>query len=209
MASQEAPITLSVLMEVLGSMEARLNMRFDSMETRLGAVETRLGAVETRLGAVETHLGAVETRLGAVETHLGAVETRLGSMEASVKLLEAAQANDTVRTINSLRAVSAVLAQLRYTHDGKPWPAAVPQPARFVDLAVSGAEMLPGAVGGGRSTWSRAKSRTFLACAAPPTGDESDGDDEGSMQSRTSRLRCVELMGGSFERVNGAVYAMP
>ena len=41
-----------------------------------------------------------------------------------------------------------------------------------------------------------------------PLGDDTDGDDEGTTQSRTSRLRVVQLMGGSYERVTGAVFAM-
>jgi hypothetical protein len=41
-----------------------------------------------------------------------------------------------------------------------------------------------------------------------PLQDDTDGEDEGSSQSRTSRLRVVQLMGGSFERVTGAVFAL-
>jgi hypothetical protein len=57
--------------------------------------------------------------------------------------------------------------------------------------------------------WNRRKSRCFLVNAVAPLGDDTDGDDEGSTQSRTSRLRVVQLMGGSLERITGAVFAMP
>ncbi len=70
---------------------------------------------------------------------------------------------------------------------------------------MSGAEQLPG---GGKPDWDMALSRRFLSCAMAPLGDESEGEDEGSLQARTSRLRVVQLMGGSFERITRAVLAL-
>lgn len=94
---------------------------------------------------------------------------------------------------------------LPFAHDGTVWPAHVKQPERMLDLAVSGSEQLPG---GGKPNWNRGNSRRFLSTAMAPLGDDSDGDDEGSIQSRTMRKRVVQLMGGSFERVTGAVFAL-
>ena len=134
------------------------------------------------------------------------LDASVARLDASVGRLDAARANEDVRRNNSVRPVGAPLTPLPFTYEGLPWPADVDQPARMLDLAVSGAEQLPG--GGGAPNWNRRKSRRFLANAVAPLGDETDGDDEGSTQSRTSRLRVVQLMGGSYERVTGAVFAM-
>jgi hypothetical protein len=69
-------------------------------------------------------------------------------------------------------------------------------------------KILAFAFAGGGGAAARGNSRRFLATAMAPLGDESDGEDEGSIMSRTSRLRVVQLMGGSFERVTGAVFAV-
>ena len=140
-----------------------------------------------------------------MDSRLDKIDGRLDKIVTSVARLEASRANDDARRYNSVRPVGATLRPLPFTHDGLPWPAEVMQPQRMLDLAVSGAEQLPG---GGKTNWNRGLSRRFLATAAAPMGDDTDGEDEGSVQSRTSRLRAVQLMGGSFERVTGAVFAM-
>ena len=151
---------------------------------------------------------ALKEALAPVLVRLDALEASVARLDASVARLDAARANEDVRRYNSVRPVGASLAALLFTHDGRPWPADVQQPARMLDLAVSGAEQLPGG-GGGRPNWSRGLSRRFLASAMAPLGDDTDGEDEGSAQSRTSRMRVVQLMGGSFERITRAVLAMP
>lgn len=145
-------------------------------------------------------------RMDKIDSHLEKIDSRLDKIAATVAKLEAEHSNENVRRYNSVRPVGAPLAPLPFTYEGKPWPQGVQQPARMLDLAVSGAEQLPG--GGGRPNWNRGMSRSFLKHAVAQLPDDSDGEDEGSSQSRTSRLRVVQLMGGSFERVIGAVFAL-
>jgi hypothetical protein len=144
-------------------------------------------------------------RMDDIDSHLKKIDSRLDEIATSVVKLEAAHSNENVRRYNSVRPVGASLAPLLFTYEGKAWPQDVQQPARMLDLAVSGAEQLPG---GGKPNWNRGMSRRFLAHAVAPLQDDTDGEDEGSSQSRTSRLRVVQLMGGSFERVTGAVFAL-
>lgn len=165
-------------------------------------------ALREALKPLETRMGNMETRMDGMEGQITGIAADVAEVKIKVAVLLNINANADVRTINSLKPLTANLMKLPYTYSGQPWPAGVAQPKRMVDLAVSGAETLPGMVGGGKSQWNRGMSRAFLAHAAPPTGEESEGEDEGTVQSRTSRLRCVELMGGSFERITGAVYAL-
>ena len=147
-----------------------------------------------------------ETLAPILKEALAPLLKRLDEIAATVSMLKAEHSNENVRRYNSVRPVGAPLAPLPFTYEGKPWPQGVQQPARMLDLAVSGAEQLPG--GGGRPNWNRGMSRSFLKHAVAQLPDDSDGEDEGSSQSRTSRLRVVQLMGGSFERVIGAVFAL-
>ena len=93
-----------------------------------------------------------------------------------------------MRAANSLKpltrcqqpeATDNTLNKLPYTYSDQPWPAGVAQPERMVDLPVSGAEVLLEMLGGGKPQWNRMNVRAFLAHAAPPTGEESEGEDEG------------------------------
>lgn len=167
--------------------------------------EALVPAIKEALVPVFARLDKIDARLDIIDARLESIETRLGTVDARLARLEASRANEDVRRSNSARPVGAPLTALPFAHDGSAWPADVAQPGRMLDLAVSGSEQLPG---GGKPNWNRNQSRRFLATAMAPQGDESDGEDEGSIQSRTSRLRVVQLMGGSFERVTGAVFAL-
>ena len=162
-------------------------------------------AIDKALAPVMARLDKLDARLDKLDARLDTLDATVAGLGASVARLDASRANEEVRRYNSVRPVGAQLMALPFTHDGSAWPAHVQQPGRMLDLAVSGSEQLPG---GGKPNWNRLMSRRFLATAMAPLGDESDGDDEGSIQSRTSRLRVVQLMGGSFERVTGAVFAL-
>ncbi len=157
------------------------------------------------LAPLLARMDKIEARMDKIDSHLDKIESRLDTIDTRLARLEAARANEDVRRLNSLRAVGAPLAPLPFTHEGAPWPQDVQQPARMLDLAVSGAEQLPG---GDRPNWSRGQSRRFLACAVAPPDDDSDGEDEGTLQARTTRMRVMQLMGGSFERVSRAVLSL-
>jgi hypothetical protein len=171
----------------------------------LAPVLARMDKLDARMDKMDARLDKLDTRLDKLDARLDQLEATTASMGATVARLDAARANEDVRRFNSVRPVGAPLMALPFAYDGTPWPAHVQQPGRMLDLAVSGSEQLPG---GGKPNWNRGNSRRFLATAMAPLGDESDGEDEGSIKSRTSRLRVVQLMGGSFERVTGAVFAM-
>ena len=178
----------------------------DALEEVLApAIDKALAPVMARLDKLDARLDNVDARLDKLDARLDTLDATVAGLGASVARLDASRANEEVRRYNSVRPVGAQLMALPFTHDGSAWPAHVQQPGRMLDLAVSGSEQLPG---GGKPNWNRLMSRRFLATAMAPLGDESDGDDEGSIQSRTSRLRVVQLMGGSFERVTGAVFAL-
>ena len=150
-------------------------------------------------------LAPLVARLDKIDAKIANIDAKIAKIDATVAKLEAERCNESARRSNSVRPVGAPLVPLPYTYEGMPWPQDVQQPARMLDLAVSGAEQLPG---GGKPNWNRRMSRRFLIHAVAPLYDDSDGDDEGSSQSRTSRLRVVQLMGGSFERVTGPVFAL-
>jgi hypothetical protein len=61
-------------------------------------------------------------------------------VKIKVAVLLNINANADVRTINSLKPLTATLIKLPFTYNGQPWPAGVAQPERMVDLAVSGAQ---------------------------------------------------------------------
>jgi hypothetical protein len=165
-------------------------------------------ALREALKPLETRMGNMETRMDGMEGQITGIAADVAEVKIKVAVLLNINANADVRTINSLKPLTATLNKLLFTYNGQPWPAGVAQPERMVDLAVSGAEVLPEILGGGKPQWNRMKSRAFLAHAAPPTGGESEGEDEGIVQSFTLRSRCVELMGGSFERITGAMNAL-
>ena len=145
-------------------------------------------------------IAPVLTRLDRIETRLDRIETRLDRAEAK-------GANDAVRMANGLKSLTAPLTQLLFNHSGGAWPADVAQPSCLLELAVSGAESMPGTHT--RPDWNRAKSRVFLATAvAGYESDSSEGEGESGHKSRTARLKVIEVMGGSFERVIGSVYKL-
>lgn len=202
-----AAITLSDLQAALAVAFGPTNSRLDKIEGRLDKMDGRLDKIEGRLDKMDGRLDTIEGRLDTIEGRLDGLDKQVAEIAGGLTLLQAEGKNSAVRRSNSVKFLGANLTPLPYDHLGNPWPADVPQPARFLDLAVSGAEMLPG---GGKVNWNRRKSRAFLSCALEgQDAEESDGEGlEGSTQSRTSRLRVIELMGGNFERITGAVYAL-
>ena len=129
-------------------------------------------------------------------------------MDVRMRRMEALAINDATRRANGLKSLTVPLLPLRFNHSGSPWPADVAQPARLGDLAVSGSESVPGT--SARSEWNCAKSRAFLANAVAGYDGESGSDGEGELgsKSRTTRLKVIEAMGASYERVIGTVYKL-
>ena len=94
----------------------RLGGRFDRMEVRLESMDTRLGAIDIRFASMETHLGAVETRLSSMEIHLGSMDTRLGSMDSRLLSTNARLGSLESRSTSVEEAVAGLSIEI------KTWP---------------------------------------------------------------------------------------
>ena len=196
--------TLDQLDTALAALLSSVDRRMDSLEQRFDA---RLGAIDARLDAIDARLDATDARLGAIDARLESTDARLGAINASLQAAEASRAVGRARTANGLKALRADLVPLPFDRDGRPWPPGVAQPRRMIDLAVSGAEHVPGETT--TSGWNRGKSKAFLAAAVDGySTDGTDGEGEAGAKSRTARLKVIDVMGGSYERVIGAVYAL-
>jgi hypothetical protein len=137
MAAPANPITVADL-------TAALKVALQPVLQLLGKIDGRLDKIEGRLDKIEGRLDKIEVSVARLEVSVARLEVSVASLEVSVARLDAARANEDVRRHNSVRLVGAPLAPLPFTYEGLPWHADVEQPARMLDLAVSGAEQLPG-----------------------------------------------------------------
>ncbi|MXZ16194.1 MAG: hypothetical protein F4Y76_11890 [Acidimicrobiales bacterium] len=67
--------------------EARLNDRFDGLETRFDGLETKVDGLETRFDSLETKVDGLETRFDSLETKVDGLETKFDRVEAKLDLL--------------------------------------------------------------------------------------------------------------------------
>ena len=166
-----------------------------------------LDQLTAALAPLSKRLDTIDSRLESIESRLGSVESRLGSVESRLLTADALRAVDRARAANRLKALRAELVPLPFDRDGRPWPPGVKQPRRMIDLAVSGGEHTPGE--SETSGWNRLKSEAFLSTAVDGYAtDGTDGEGEAGAKSRAARLKVIEVMGGSYERVISSVYAL-
>ena len=175
----------------------------DELRAALGPI------IKEALAPIIARLDGIDARLDGIDERLDGMDARLVSIEASTSLSDKARKVDAVRLANGLKSLTAPLVRLPFTHNGLPWTEDLaPQPARLLDLAVSGSEHVPGEHA--PSGWNRAKSKAFLAKALEGYDEisGSDGEGEAGAKSRTARLKVIAVMGGNVERVIGATYSL-
>jgi chromosome segregation ATPase len=63
---------------------ARLEERFDGLETRFSRLEERFSKLETRLSGLEERFDGLETRLGRLEDRFDGLEKRVDGVERAV-----------------------------------------------------------------------------------------------------------------------------
>lgn len=162
------------------------------------------GITLDQLTAALAPLSAAIARNGV---RLDSIDARLDSIDAQLRTADAHRAVDRARTANGLKALRAELVPLPYDRNGRPWPRGVEQPRRMIDLAISGSEHVPGEAA--TSGWNRGKSKAFLSTAVDGYAtDGTDGEGEAGAKSRTARLKVIDVLGGSYERVINSVYAL-
>lgn len=81
--------TLHDVMDVLKSMDKRIEGRLDGIDNRLDAIDTRIGAVERRVGAVEIKMEDMQETLDAVARAVDADAVTLINHERRIKDLGA------------------------------------------------------------------------------------------------------------------------
>lgn len=156
-----------------------------------------------RLDAITKKLDNVEAKVDNLVTKVGNIETKLDNIETEVHRLSATQMNEQTRQKNAVKSNTTALNRLPFTADGIPWPPEIKQPETFNNLAVSGAQDLPGQRGV-RNPWSKNDSKAFLCAAVPDYDDgesDTDDDDESGDKARTRRMRVIVAMGGSIVQV--------
>jgi len=159
-------------------------------------------------------LDQLKAALEPIISRLDRLDTRVDSLATSFAAAEACacaeRANLAVRAANALMSLTTPLVPFATDVHGAAWDPDVAQPPTLNDLAVSGSESIPGHTGAAsRSTWTRAKSRAFLKASVLGYADDvSDGEGEGGAKSRTLRMKVIEVVGGTFERVFNTVYSL-
>ena len=170
-------------------------------------LKAALAPVVSGLAALDAKVASLDAKVVSLDDKVASLDAKFDVMSGKVNCLEAARANDAVRTANRLKALTASLVPLRFDATGAAWPAAVEQPPTFLALAVSGAESVPGS--SVRTAWNRHKSRRFLSTAVAGYDDDgTDAEGEAGAKSRTLRLKVIEVVGGIYERIIGTVHTI-
>jgi phage shock protein A len=115
-----------------------LDTKVSALDTKVSALDTKVTALDTKVTALDTKVTALDTKVTALDTKVTALDTnfssRLESIEAKVRALLAANANEQVRIINSMKANVAALQPFKFDRDGNDWPERVMQPPTLLDL---------------------------------------------------------------------------
>ena len=113
---EEIATVNTTLHQELGSLEQRINVRFDAVEHRLDGVEHRLDGVEHRLDGVEHRLDGVEHRLDLVEYQSKFMGEHLTLVVAGQRQLQkdfAKMQEDHQQIITVLDDVTTQIAQIK------------------------------------------------------------------------------------------------
>jgi uncharacterized protein YoxC len=175
------------------------------MQQQITGIQQQVTEVKEQVTGVQQQVAGVQQQVTEVKEQVGGMQQQMTGMQQQMEKQAAAQANADTRMLNSMKALAQPLAKLKYTASGDNWPATVEQPPSLLELAVSGAENVPGTAR--RSGWSKEKSRAFLKVVLPG-GYESESDNEGENgdKARTMRMRVIESVGARFERVVASVH---
>lgn len=188
------------------------NMSLESLRTALGPLLTEflaplkddLATMKGDISAMKGDISAMKDDILTMKGDILTMKDDISSLRTAVVRADCARAVDSARLANRLKSLTARLVALPFDCNGELWPQTVDQPTRMIDLAISGSEHVPGErrVSG----WNRLKSRAFLAKAVSgyDATSGSDGEGEEGSKARTARLKVIEAMGGSYERVIGS-----
>ncbi|MDE0420315.1 MAG: hypothetical protein OXK76_05410 [Gammaproteobacteria bacterium] len=73
-----------VFVRMFGSIEERVDERFERVDARFDRADERFDKIEGRLGRIEVSFGSLEARFDGVDSRFDGVDSRFGSLEDKV-----------------------------------------------------------------------------------------------------------------------------
>lgn len=77
-------ITLKTVIDHIQAFQQRTEMRFDSLENRMGSMDIRMDSMEKRMGSMEQRMEKLDQRLVWMDVQISNIDERLDNIEISI-----------------------------------------------------------------------------------------------------------------------------